>query len=253
MLKIQFASDLHLEFPENRQFLRKNPLKPMADVLVLAGDIVPFVLMDEQHDFWKYISDHFQLCFWVPGNHEYYHSDINGKSGKLDEKIMDNVYLVNNTAINWMDCRLIFSTLWTNIGPRNAFAIRQGMNDFHVIKNKGALFTPDHYNALHQEAVIFLRHELDASQQHKNLVFTHHVPSLMNYPTQYKGSVLNEAFAVELHGMIEATQPDYWIYGHSHANTPEFCIGKTRVCTNQLGYVRHNEHKTFRQDAIISL
>ena len=52
---------------------------------------------------------------------------------------------------------------------------------------------------------------------------------------------------------ILRTQPDYWIYGHHHSNTPDFNIGKTQLLTNQLGYVARNEQGDFVADRVITL
>jgi len=35
-MKIQYASDLHLEFRDNAHYLRNNPITPIGDILLLA-------------------------------------------------------------------------------------------------------------------------------------------------------------------------------------------------------------------------
>jgi len=37
-MKIQYCSDLHLEFWDNEFFLKHNPLIPCGEILLLAGD-----------------------------------------------------------------------------------------------------------------------------------------------------------------------------------------------------------------------
>ena len=73
MVKIQYASDLHLEFMENTLYLEAHPLQPVADILVLAGDTG--YLDDEgfvKHPFWDWASENFKEVIVIPGNHEFY-------------------------------------------------------------------------------------------------------------------------------------------------------------------------------------
>ena len=243
--KIQYASDLHLEFPKNKEFFNANPLVPNGDILILAGDIVPFALMDKHQDFFSFLSDNFQMTYWIPGNHEYYYFDAAAKSGTFFEAIRSNVILLNNSVVQHQDTKLIFSTLWSKISPANQWNIERGLSDFHVINYNGHKLTADDYNGMHANCINFINQELQNKDADNTVVISHHVPTFKKYPKIYKNSTLNEAFAVELFDTIEASNADYWIYGHSHYNTKEFKIGTTQMLTNQLGYVQRNENEHF--------
>lgn len=252
-MNIQFCSDLHLEFLQNREFIRNNPLQPEGDILLLAGDILPLATLNQYNDFLDYVSDNFLYTYWLPGNHEYYGFDLYEKGGSLNEKIRSNVFLVNNVTIEHDNLRIIFSTLWTEIDPLNRWHIEIGINDFRLIKYHGNGFSSHIYNALHEASIAFIKHELVKYWDGKTIVVTHHVPTFKNFPKEYQGSILNQAFAVELFDFIETSRIDYWIYGHHHRNVPCFTIGQTRLLTNQLGYVSQNEHVGFNNSDVINI
>lgn len=244
-MKIQYCSDLHLEFPENQSFLKSNPLKPAGEILILAGDIVPFAEMDKHSWFFDYLADNFKTTYWIPGNHEYYHSDVSERSGTLDEKIRSNVLLINNKLVKTNNTKLVFTTLWSHITPVHEWKIQKNMSDFHVITYQGERFSIDDFNHLHEECKAFLVSALQETEVKETVVVTHHVPTLINYPQRYEESLLNEAFVVELSDLIIDSEVSYWVYGHTHANTPDFEVGETHMLTNQLGYVEYNEHQDF--------
>jgi Icc-related predicted phosphoesterase len=250
---IQYVSDLHLEFPENKSYLDLNPIQDAGDILILGGDIVPFAIMDDYSDFFSYLSDHFNRIYWVPGNHEYYRFDMAAKNGVINEKIRSNVFLVNNTSVVLDQIELIFSTLWSRISPKHEKLIEQAMNDFRFIRYNQKPLTVNQINDTNIENVAFLQKELSRAQTTKRIVVTHHVPTFKNVPAKYKGNILHEAFGVELFNLIENSGPDYWIYGHVHRNNPAFEIGKTTLLTNQLGYVKKDEHTLFKPNKTITL
>ena len=73
MTRIQYASDLHLEFADNWRYLKQHPLKVCGDILILAGDIG--YLGDEnysKHPFWDWASENYKQVYCCMGNHEFY-------------------------------------------------------------------------------------------------------------------------------------------------------------------------------------
>lgn len=252
-VNLQYISDLHLEFPENEKFIKDNPLTPKGEILIIAGDLVCFSKQTRVNDFINWCSDNFAKTYFLPGNHEWYNYNIDDKPFYLHEKIKDNFHLVNNVKIKYKDVDLIFSTLWTRIHPMNEAIISSRMNDFSVIKKGNRLFTPSDCTDLHEKSLSFIKEAVSSSGDNKKMVISHHVPTFMNYPKKYAGDIINECFAVELFDFIEESNIDYWQYAHNHYNHEPFKIGNTTLVTNQLGYVKYGENKSFRRDAIISL
>lgn len=248
-MKVQYCSDLHLEFPENRAFMKNNPLIPIGDILLLAGDILPFALINKPCDFFDFACDNFKQVYWIPGNHEYYNYDFKDVPKPLNEKIKENLFLVDNQQVKIQDVNFIFSTLWSHINVQNRWKIQKNVSDFFVIKNHGSNLSVPEFNELHKLSLLFLSNALAQTENEKKVIITHHVPTLLNYPEQYKTSSINEAFATELFDFIEESKARNWIYGHHHSNTPAFKIGETEMLTNQLGYVSHHENKHFKLDA----
>lgn len=252
-MKIQYCSDLHLEFPENKKFLDRHPLEPAGEVLLLAGDILPLSLHSKQAAFIDYVADHFEAVYWIPGNHEYYQYDLATVANPLLEQLRSNVWIVNNRVIQYKEVNFICSTLWSKISPVNALDIQRSISDFFAIRWQGEKFTTRQFNQLHRSSVSFLQTAVKENAGTRNIVVTHHVPTFYNYPAKYRSSPLNEAFATELYDFIHDCGASHWVYGHHHSNTTAFTIGNTMMLTNQLGYVHQKEYVGFKNNACIEI
>lgn len=251
-MRVQYCSDLHLEFGQNSRYMIKNPLKVSGDILVLAGDIIP--LHDEffNDSFFGLIAGNYKQVFWVPGNHEFYYKDITEFSPSYNIQIKDNINIVNNIELKYENIRFVFSTLWTNISSRNERIIEQSVSDFSHISYKNKKLKAKEYNTLHNEGLEFIQQSLKVPGE-KTVVVSHHLPSDLCNSVEHKNSSINEAFCVDLTDFIESSNVNFWIYGHSHFNQKPLHIGNTILLTNQLGYVQSNEHATFRRDAYFSI
>ena len=159
-MKIQYASDLHLEFSSNKDYIHNNPIIPSGDILILNGDIINFSYIHYFQEFFDYLSDNFKMTFWIPGNHEYYSFNINEKSGEIFEHIRGNVILANDTSVIVDDVKFILSTLWSKISTFNSFLIEKTLKDFRVINYNDKKFNVEQYNQLHENSINFIYKEI---------------------------------------------------------------------------------------------
>lgn len=258
-MKIQYLSDLHLEFDDNASYLRRPVLKATGDVLVIAGDTTylgyPGI---GRLPFLRWAADSFSHVLLIPGNHEFYGGyDVVAGGKSWHKPLAKNMGYYQNSVVTIGDTDFILSTLWSHIPDENRQAVGYFLNDFHRITCDGHRYTVDDYNARHDESLSFIRQAVAGSHARHRVVVTHHVPTVRCSPRKLdfiRDGALAPAFTADLTGYIEQAPVDCWIYGHSHVNV-EANIGGTRVTSNQLGYVYKGEYhwNGFQFDKYIEL
>ncbi len=269
-MKIQFVSDLHLEFAENRRWLDDNPLEVTGDILLIAGDTAYLDIPESgrnsysQYAFWDWAAEHYGQVIVCFGNHDFYgYYDLSTMQDGYCKQIRPNVHayynkvihlraeggltsnsdngLTSNSDSGLID--IIVSTLWAKIEPHNAFLTEHNVSDFYRIMYNSHRLTADDFNAEHERCLAFVKKAVEESKSATKIVLTHHVPTQLCTAEEFRGSTINGAFTVELGNYIADSDIDYWIYGHSHRNIDGH-IGKTKVISNQLGYISHGEYLT---------
>ena len=241
-MKVQYASDLHLEFYDNSVFMARNPFKAVGDVLVLAGDNLPLKEWKtyRQHRFFDWCAEHFRETLLIPGNHEFFGSDIADWDGEWEIELRPNVRMYQNRVVRIDDTDLILSTMWSRIPEPLGRYFHAHMGDFICIKKNGNPFTIYDYNEEHEKCLAFLKEAVAASDAARKVVVTHHVPTSRCVAPEHKGTTLNPGFTADLTEYIEDSGIDLWIYGHSHRSV-NAVVGKTRIVSNQVGYVAYSE------------
>lgn len=255
-MKIQFASDLHLEMQENSRWLKHNPLEVMGEVLVLAGDIM--YLGNEslmRHPFWDWASEAFSQVLVVPGNHEFYGGwDMGRLHDGWSLEVRRNVHYYYNAVVQMERVELVLTTLWAEIKVQDAFACERGVTDFRRIVADGERLDFVRFNREHACCREFVRRSCckPAEGGRKRVVVSHHLPSFLLMDPRFNGSALNGAFVSEMYDVIADSSIDWWIYGHSHRNV-EAEIEGCRCVSNQLGYVAYGENVDFDAQRLIEV
>jgi hypothetical protein len=246
-LRIQYASDLHLEFFDKTPF--QPLLKPVAPILVLAGDIGR-PDMRSYRDFIYFCARNWEKVFVVAGNHELYNGKELRQSAALRLDMCEticgewhNVHFMNRKSVSWGGVRFLGATLWTDMaGFHDSPYLQSRYNDFHRI----CVADDDHLRpvslkditAWHQCDITWLENEIPKTEL-PTVVITHHLPSYAMVSPRFAGDPINGAFATAADHLI-VRPVKAWIAGHTHVGMtvpfPDHIMG----LTNPLGYPGEN-------------
>jgi Icc-related predicted phosphoesterase len=237
-LKIQLASDLHLEFLQ-REFLGERLISPAhgADLLVLAGDIGNCTQAIDLFQDWPV------PVLLLAGNHEFYGGSIEQLRADLRKAAsVTSISFLDNDAVDFGGVRFLGTTLWTDYRLELNRTQRQLMekaelsiNDHRRITCQGR-FTAAKALAEHELARAWLERELDRLYDGKTVVITHHGPHPLSVHPRYAGDPVNTAFVSDLSELLP--KADLWLHGHVH-DSFDYSIGGCRVVANPLGYPRN--------------
>ena len=231
-MKIQYISDIHLEFYED---ILQIPIIPSAPVLCLLGDI-SYPESKNYDKILKWCSENFEKVFIISGNHEYYskltYSEIN-EIIQNKVKNYNNITFLNNKIEEYKGYTFIGCTLWSNIPDfLNNYQLKP-YNDLKKIKGMNR----EIYNSLHQKDVKFLEENIF---KHKNIVcLTHHLPSEDLIHDIYKNSP-NFMFATDLNYLINNNHIKVWLCGHSHKENTKI-INNVLCSLNPFGSPGENK------------
>lgn len=139
-IRIQYVSDLHLEFPQNRQWIEKHPLEVTGNILLIAGDTAYLDLPDSKNDtysaykFWDWASKHYNQVIVCLGNHDFYgYYDLHAMPNGFCKQIRHNIHAYYNSVVHLDGIDIIVSTLWSKIEPYDAFLTERNVSDFYRI------------------------------------------------------------------------------------------------------------------------
>jgi predicted MPP superfamily phosphohydrolase len=217
MVKINYLSDLHLEFfKKTFDFSKIFNFNNSGEILCLCGDI-GYPEEEIYEKFLTFCSNKFKHIFLISGNHEYY-SKENNKTIQSTNKIIEevcnkfsNIYFMNNKMkyLSEYNLNIIGSTLWTEL-PEDILdhGSKKFYNDFNMIyyKYENGIYrlNEDYINLLNAESLEFIEESLKSiNNESKTIILTHHLPTYKIISDKYKDYKFNYFFANNLDELIK--------------------------------------------------
>ncbi len=249
-MKIRLQSDLHREFEERK-------ISSVGeDLLILAGDID---IHDRGVRFAKKTARYIKVPSLVLcGNHEFYQNrkdrshtwestlvDCRAAADHTDKVMKGEATFLEDSAVEYEGVRFIGATLWTDMklygdDPLVPWQVSSALNDYYSIySDLETPLTTDQSIYRHGVSREFITNALRQPFDGPTVVLTHHAPSWLSVPEEFRGDKVSAGYASRLEELILDTKPVLWVHGHTH--TPfDYMIGETRIVCNPKGYPGEN-------------
>lgn len=251
-MKLQVASDLHLEMRRAYQLAEID-----SDIIILAGDIstgingIKFAIQQSQ----KLNKEVVYIC----GNHEFYGHDYDELLHEIRAlaEPFPCVHFLERDELIINDVRFLGCVLWSDFlgngddrQDLNMAIVSASLNDHRLIRNGYRQFSTEDALEQHQLSRNWLTSKLNDDFQGKNVVITHHAPSLLCQHPDFEYSPIATGFLSDMDELVK--QAELWIFGHTHANE-DITIGKCRLISNQTGYPHENIPVSFNEKLLVEI
>ena len=255
-MRFHILSDLHIEFASF------TPPAVEAEVVVLAGDI----WLSDLGVAWA--SEVFppEKVVYILGNHEPYRADLEATIARCRETALrKGMHFLEDDVAEVGGARIIGASLWSDfrlaggeVDRSVAMGLAAGsLNEFRLIstidgRRRRRRLRPQDVVTRHKASRLFIEAELKKPFAGPTVVVTHFLPSPLSISERFRDDPLNAYFCSDLTGLIEETQPDLWLHGHTH-DSFDYRIGRTRVVCNPRGYLPDEPNPNFRPDLVVTL
>jgi hypothetical protein len=257
-MRIQYASDLHLELWTKVTF--DETLEPVAPYLVLCGDVAK-LNAPNLRQFLEYCSERWKLIFWIPGNEEIWsYSNLEDyslqKMREISSPYRNIKILYKDTFLleeNDEKLLLVGLSLWHK--PRNDVMLHYHNNIF--IKPIPTICTPQIFRNAHEENLRFLN-TIVTNAKLPLLICSYYPPFTWLYEEDWIQEPNSALIDRELEKLI--TYPIItWIIGHNHLPveynrryyTPIGYQGSVLFVSNPRGKPKGESY--YRREAVIRL
>ena len=273
-MKIDYMSDIHLEFPEHRNIF---PTVSGGDILILGGDITTAAMFRSHRTdsdarshskfmkkFKKDVVDKYSQVFYIMGNHEHYRSIFRKTLPELKEGFanhgMDKIEFFDNDSKVVDDVLFVGSTLWSDFENGNDLSMYRcgrGMNDYRLIglldvedfnyfnRHKTKMITPEFILDEHKKSKGYIERTVKMYPDKKVVVFTHYGPTYKSLNFDHIGNGLDGAYCSDLSNLIlDNPNITHWVSGHCHT-IKEYEVGQCMVMSNCRGYSMEPTYRKF--------